>query len=151
MPPVSDAPIAPDAPFRPVRGRVVPLVMGSLAVLICAAVALGMGAIGTWGPGDQLALAGLGALIAAFLFRYAAIRAVPTPDGLVVRNLMLTRTLVWDEIMEVRFPDGDPWVSLELDDTDVLAVMAIQRVDAERGRAEAHRLAALVQRHQQHG
>ena len=149
MSPVSDTSGDLDAPFRPIRGRVVPLVMGTLAVIICALVALGMGTIGTWGPGDQLALAGLGAMIAAFLFRYASIRAVPTSDGLVVRNLMLTRTLVWDEIMEVRFPDGDPWVSLELDDTDVVAVMAIQRVDAERGRAEAHRLADLVRRHQQ--
>ena len=103
------------------------------AVVICVAVALGMGAIGTWGPGDQLALVGLGALIAGFLWRYASIRAVPTAEGLVVRNLMLTRRLGWDEIVAVRFRDGDPWVSLDLDDTDVLAVMAIQRVDAGRG------------------
>lgn len=148
---MSDSSRGVDAPFRPFRGRVVPLVMGALAVVICAVVALGMGTIGTWGPGDQLALFALGVLIAAFLLRYASIRAVPTPDGLVVRNLMLTRTLVWAEIMEVRFPDGDPWVTLELDDTDVLAVMAIQRTDAERGRAEAHRLAALVRRHQHGG
>ena len=36
-------------------------------------------------------------------------------------------------------------MSLDLDDGDTLAVMAIQRADAEFGRAEAGRLAALVQ------
>lgn len=134
-----------DAPFRPQRGRVVPLVMASAAVVICVAVALGMGAVGTWGPGDQLALVGLGVALAAFLWRYASIRAVAGPDGLTVRNLLLTRTVAWDEVVAVRFPDGDPWVSLELDDTDVLAVMAVQRVDGERGRLEARRLATLIE------
>lgn len=135
---------APDAPFRPRRGRVVPLVVAAVFAVICAAVAVGMGVAGAWGPGDQLALVAMGLLVAAFLSRYAAIRATPGPDGLTVRNLMTTRTVGWDEIVDVRFPDGDPWVSLELSDTDVLAVMAVQRVDGEGGRAEAHRLARLV-------
>jgi hypothetical protein len=133
-----------DAPFRPRRGRVVPLVMGAAMVGVCLVVAVGMGALGTWGVGDQLALVGLGVLIAAFLGRYASIRAVPGPDGLRVRNLMLSRTVAWDEVLAVRFPEGDPWVSLELADDDVLAVMAIQRVDGERAREEAVRLATLV-------
>ncbi|MGG5257313.1 PH domain-containing protein [Phycicoccus avicenniae] len=135
---------APAAPFRPRRGRVVPLVVAGTFVVICAAVAVGMGVSGAWGPGDQVALVVFGLLVAAFLSRYAAIRAVAGPDGLTVRNLMSTRTVGWDEIVDVRFPDGDPWVSLELADTDVLAVMAVQRVDGEEGRAEARRLAGLV-------
>ncbi|QIM23025.1 PH domain-containing protein [Phycicoccus sp. HDW14] len=103
-----------------------------------------MGVAGVWGVGDQLALVAFGVLVAAFLSRYATIRATPGPDGLTVRNLMTTRTVGWDEIVDVRFPDGDPWVSLELSDTDVLAVMAVQRVDGEEGRVEARRLARLV-------
>ncbi|NHI18292.1 PH domain-containing protein [Phycicoccus endophyticus] len=106
-----------------------------------------MGALGTWGPVDQLALLALGVAVALFLARYAAIRATPGPDGLTVRNLMLTRTIGWDEIVGVRFVEGDPWVSLELIDTDVVAVMAVQRVDGAHGRAEASRLAALVAAH----
>ena len=57
------------------------------------------------------------------------------------------RDVGWDEVVEVRFPDGAPWVTLELDDTDELAVMAIQRADGQAGRDEAHRLARLVDRH----
>jgi hypothetical protein len=135
---------AADAPFRPRRGRVVPLGVALVFLVICAVVAVAMGAGGAWGVGDQLALVGFGALVAGFLSRYAAIRATPGPEGLTVRNLMTTRTVGWDEIVDVRFPDGDPWVSLELSDTDVLAVMAVQRVDGEDGRAEARRLAGLV-------
>lgn len=142
----AQAPVAPDAPFRPRRGRVMPLVMGGVALVVCAGVAVGMGRAG-WAVGDQLALFGLGAGLAAFLGRYASIRAVPDDVGLTVRNLIVTRTVAWDEVVEVRFPDGAPWVSLELEDTDELAVMAIQRADGEVARAEARRLAALVADH----
>jgi hypothetical protein len=144
-PPV--APGAPEAPFRPRRGRVLPLVMAAVAVVVCTVVALGMGAAGEWAVGDQLALVGLGLGIAAFLGRYASIRAVPDATGLTVRNLMLTRRVTWDEVLEVRFPDGAPWVTLELDDTDELAVMAIQRADGRLARDEALRLARIVERH----
>ena len=120
--------------------------MASVAVVVCTVVAIGMGASGAWRVGDQLALVGLGLGLAAFLGRYASIRAVPHETGLTVRNLMLTRTIAWDEVIEVRFPDGAPWVTLELDDGDELAVMAIQRADGETARAEALRLARIVDR-----
>lgn len=139
-------PTEPDAPFRPRRGRVLPLVMAVVAVVVCTVVAIGMGAGGDWQVGDQLALVGLGLGLAAFLGRYASIRAVPDEAGLTVRNLLLTRTLTWDEVIEVRFPDGAPWVSLELDDGDELAVMAIQRADGPAARDEALRLARIVDR-----
>ena len=138
---------APEAPFRPRRGRILPLVMAGIAVAVCTVVAIGMGAAGEWQVGDQLALVGLGLGLAAFLGRYASIKAVPDGVGLTVRNLMLTRTVSWDEIVEVRFPDGAPWVTLELDDTDEVAVMAIQRADGQLAREEAVRLARIVDRH----
>jgi len=121
--------------------------MAGVAVVVCTIVAIGMGAAGEWQVGDQLALVGLGLAMAAFLGRYASIKAVPDGAGLTVRNLMLTRTVTWDEVIEVRFPDGAPWVTLELDDGDELAVMAIQRADGRLGRDEAMRLARIVDRH----
>lgn len=138
---------APEPTFRPRRGRVLPLVLAGVAVVVCTVVAVGMGAGGAWQVGDQLALVGLGLALAAFLGRYASIKAVPDDAGITVRNLLLTRTVTWDEIIEVRFPDGAPWVTLELDDADELAVMAIQRADGQLGRDEAVRLARLVDRH----
>jgi hypothetical protein len=144
--PASTSP-APEPTFRPRRGRVLPLVLAGVAVVVCTVVAVGMGAGGAWQVGDQLALVGLGLALAAFLGRYASIKAVPDDAGITVRNLLLTRTVTWDEIIEVRFPDGAPWVTLELDDADELAVMAIQRADGQLGRDEAVRLARLVDRH----
>jgi len=135
------------ATLRPRRGRFLPLVMAGVAVVVCTIVAIGMGAAGEWQVGDQLALVGLGLAMAAFLGRYASLKAVPDGAGLAVRNLMLTRTVTWDEVIEVRFPDGAPWVTLELDDGDELAVMAIQRADGRLGRDEAMRLARIVDRH----
>ena len=137
---------APEPTFRPRRGRVLPLVLAGVAVVVCTVVAVGMGAGGAWQVGDQLALVGLGLALAAFLGRYASIKAVPDDAGITVRNLLLTRTVTWDEIIEVRFPDGAPWVTLELDDADELAVMAIQRADGQLGRDEALRLARIVDR-----
>ena len=64
---------------------------------------------------------------------------------LTIRNLFLTRRISWRDVADMRFEGGDPWVTIELTDTDTLAVMAIQKADAGYGRAEAGRLAALVQ------
>ena len=141
-PPPGDA----EPPFRPRRGRILPLVLAGVAVVVCTVVAIGMGAGGSWQVADQLSLVGLGLALAAFLGRYASIKAVPDDAGLTVRNLMLTRRVTWDEVLEVRFPEGAPWVTLELDDGDELAVMAIQRADGAVAREEAVRLARIVQR-----
>ena len=52
----------------------------------------------------------------------------PDAEGLVVRNLFTTRAGV-AEIVGVQFAGGAPWVTLDLDDTDTVAVMAIQKAD----------------------
>ena len=140
-----------DAPFVSRRGRAMALVMGLAAVAIFTVVAFlvpGTGNGGTWALGDRLMMTGVGLGIAALLWRYATIRAVPGERGLRVRNLMISRDIAWDDIEQVRFVDGDPWVSLELLDTEVVAVMAIQRADGASSRAEALRLVSLVEAHQ---
>jgi hypothetical protein len=62
-----------------------------------------------------------------------------------VRNLVITRRLEWAQIVSVEFGGGAPWVSLDLDDLDTVAVMAIQKADGAFGEQEASRLVALVQ------
>jgi hypothetical protein len=100
---------------------------------------------GRWGVPDRIMLFGLGVVIAALAWRYASIIAVPSREGLRVRNLVLTRSLEWAEIVGIQFGGGEPWVSLDLLDGDTLAVMAIQKADGEVAGREASRLAALVQ------
>jgi MFS family permease len=139
----------PYAPFRPRRGRIV-----ATAVAVAALVIFGIGALavpkgspqsGGWQPLDRLSLFAVGVLVAALMWRYATIRAIPSRDGLVVRNLFTTRRLLWTQVLQVQFGRGAPWVTLDLDDTDTVAVMAIQQSDGSRAQAEASRLAALVQ------
>jgi hypothetical protein len=84
------------------------------------------------------------AAIGWVLLRFGLLRADPSPSGLVVQNLVRRSDLAWEQIVAVRFGGGDPWVTLDLDDGDVLAVMAIQRADGAYGVAEARRLATLV-------
>jgi hypothetical protein len=89
----------------------------------------------------------VGLLLVWFCWRQASVAAIPSQDGLVVRNLMVTTRLEWAQIVSVRFGGGRPWVQLDLDDGDTLAVMGIQRADGERAIAEARRLATLVAEH----
>ena len=134
------------APFRPRRGRIV-----ALGVVWASLLLFGMIAViipeqdGRWGVPDRIMLFGLGVVIAALAWRYAAIIATPSREGLRVRNLVLTRTLEWPEIVGIQFGGGEPWVTLDLLDGDTLAVMAIQKADGEVAGREASRLAALVQ------
>ena len=141
----------PYAVFRPRRGRRVALTLSVLSVVIFTGVALSVPwadpQIGGQTAADRILLVLLGLVIATAMWRFASIRATPSPGGLVVRNLVITRRLEWPEIIRVQFGGGAPWVSVDLDDTDTVAVMAIQKADGAIGRAEAARLSALVQVH----
>lgn len=135
------------APFRPRRGRFVAqcalwgslVVFGVIALLIPAQVG------GSWGVADRLMFFGLGVAVAALAWRYTAIRATPSRQHLVVRNLVVSRTVEWSQVVGIQFGGGEPWVTLDLDDGDTLAVMAIQKADGPAAQQQASRLAALIQ------
>ncbi|HXT46868.1 MAG TPA: PH domain-containing protein [Pseudonocardiaceae bacterium] len=78
---------------------------------------------------DQVAMVLLGLLLAgaALLFARPRVRAVA--DGVEVRNVLTTRTVPWDLVLRVSFPDGAPWARIELPDDEYIAVMAIQAAD----------------------
>lgn len=139
----------PYAVFRPRGGRYVALVAAAVSVVLFVIVAITVpgpqGSFGGWALGDRLLLVALGLLIAFVLWRFATIKAVPTPEGLLVRNLATRRQLEWAEIVAVQFSGGAPWLSLDLADADTVAVMAVQKADGAFARAEASRLSALVQ------
>ena len=139
----------PYAVFRPLRSRVVATAaaVASLVAFVVVAVTVPRGGVTGWAGTDSVMFVLFGVLIAAFLMRYALVRAVPTERGLRVRNLISTRTIEWVQVVNVQFGGGQPWLVLELDDTEHLAVMAVQRSDGPRAQAEAGRMAALVQVH----
>jgi hypothetical protein len=133
------------APFRPRAARIVSLVLAVAVAVGTAALLISLR--GFFTPLDTVGVGLFGAAIAWFCWREASVRADVDEQGIVVRNLMLSRRLTWPEIVSVRFGSGRPWVQLDLADGDVLAVMGVQRADGDFARAEAGRLAALVAIH----
>ncbi|RNI18156.1 PH domain-containing protein [Flexivirga caeni] len=135
------------ATFRPRRSRFVSLTVAVALVVVFTVVAVRIprGGVTGWNTPDSVAMVVFAVAVAAFLLRYALVRATPTPRGLEVRNLIVSRHLEWAEIVNVQFGNGAPWLTLELSDTETLAVMAVQRSDGTFAEAEARRLAALVE------
>lgn len=135
-----------DDVFRP---RLARWVSGALATVVGVATVLlllllpGVGLAG-YAAGDRTGIALVGLAIVWFCWRQATVSARPTPQGLRIRNLATTRTVPWAQIVWVRFGEGRPWVQLDLDNGDTIAVMGVQRSDGERARGEARRLATLV-------
>lgn len=140
------------APLLPRRGRLVayPLVVAvPVGSLVLAAVLPATGP-GGWQPADRAMVVAFGLAVAWFLYRLGSVRALPSEQGIVVRNLLITRRLEWAEIVSVNFGGGNPWAILDLDDGDTLAVMAVQRADGPAGIDSARRLATLVALHSDH-
>jgi len=135
-----------DDVFRPRFAR---WVTGTLAVVVALATAAllvllpATGLVG-YSAADLSGIAFVGLAIIWFCWRQATVAATPMPEGLRVRNLATTRTVPWAQIVWVRFGEGRPWVQLDLDDGDTMAVMGVQRSDGQFAQHEARRLATLV-------
>lgn len=136
-------PPALDAVFRPRMARVVSL---GVALLVVACTGVLVATMSGLSAVDRTGFVLFAGAIAWFCWRQASVRAVPGPDGLRVRNLLITTDVTWAQIVSVRFGQGRPWVQLDLSDGDTLAVMGIQRADGELADREARRLATLVAR-----
>lgn len=138
------------APFRPRATRIVSFllilwVFGGAVAFVVLVEGLDRAPRSYQVGGMALAL-----LICAFLYLMASVRAVPTPEGLRVRNILRGADLEWAQIVNVRFGERD-WVLLDLADGHVFPVMAIQRVDGARAQAASRRLATLVAQHEPGG
>nr|WP_110946037.1 PH domain-containing protein [Streptomyces avicenniae] len=138
----------PPVTFRPTVTRIVLLAIGSgvLAVLTLIAFLLPADGAVTWGVGDRAALVGSGLLVLAVTLLLARPRVTADRDGVTVVNLTTTRRLAWAQVVRVTLRPGDPWVSLDLADGTVLAVMAIQPgVSRARSMEQARALRALAE------
>jgi hypothetical protein len=136
-------------PFVSRKGRIVAWVMGvgqALAFITCALL-LPWSGVDQVGINDRIGLLVIAVFIGWGMSRFGGVLATPSKEGLVVRNLLITRTLTWREVEGLNFGVSDPWVTLNTEDGDPLAVMAIQRADGEPARSEAERLATLIEYH----
>ncbi|WP_326600160.1 PH domain-containing protein [Streptomyces sp. NBC_01803] len=136
--------------FRPMVTRVVLMTIGAavFGVLTLVAVLLPADGAMSWSLGDRLAFVGSGLLVWAVLALLSRPRVTAGPEGVTVVNLTTTRHLTWPQILRVTLRPGDPWVTLDLADGTVQAVMAIQPgVARRRALADARTLRALAETH----
>jgi Bacterial PH domain len=81
---------------------------------------------------DQVAIAGLGLIIAGVVLLFARPRLRVGPAGLSVRNLLGYKLVPWSDVVGVSFPGGSRWARIDLPDDEYIPVMAIQAADKDR-------------------
>jgi hypothetical protein len=123
--------------FRPRRLRKVCWVLAVAIVIVCTSVSFGLhGSLGDGSPGvfqrgDQVAMIGLGLLAAVGVLMFARPRVVADEKMVHIRNVIGGYDLPWEVVRSVRFSRGSAWASLELEDDDLVGVLAIQANDKE--------------------
>jgi len=94
-----------------------------------------------------VAIALLGAVIAAVVLMFARPRLRVGRSGLAVRNLVGYRLIPWSEVVGVSFPQGARWARVDLPDDEYMAVMAIQAIDKRRAVDAMNRVRELIGRY----
>jgi hypothetical protein len=134
---------------RPRRGRTVAFVLAGLIVVVFTVIALLLKGKTDSGkslfrPEDQVAMIILGLLAAAGVLLFTRPTVIADRSGVRVRNLLGWRQLPWTMIAAVRFDRGNPWVTLDLANDDVIAVMAVQAADKEYAVSAVRGLRAML-------
>ena len=102
-------------------------VFGVLAVLLPRGSSDGQ----QFGLADQLAFFGLGLLLAAAALLLTRARVTADERGIRVRNVLGERSFPWQVVVGVELPDGSSWAQLELQDDEVVALLALQTADRD--------------------
>ena len=96
---------------------------------------------------DQVAMAGLGFVIAGCVLLFARPRLRVSAAGLSVRNFLGYRLVPWADVVGVSFPVGARWARIDLPGDEYIPLMAIQAVDKERAVDAMEALRALTARY----
>jgi hypothetical protein len=133
---------------RRVAFVVAPIVIAFFAVLgVLLTGSTGAEDGGVFQPSDQIAMVVLGVFIAAGVLLVARPRVVADEEHVKIQNILGGYDLPWSVVHAVRFDRGNPWLTLELENDDVVAVMAIQATDKEHAVTGARTLRALLAAH----
>jgi len=138
--------------IRPRKIRRVCWILAPVVVLVFAALAMflhgstGDGE-GRFQPSDTGAMIILGFLAAGAILLFTRPKVVADEHHIKIQNVLGGYDLPWEVVRRVKFERGNPWVSLELEDDDVVAVMALQAADKEYAVAGTRALRALLAAH----
>jgi hypothetical protein len=141
---------------RPRKATVIARVMAGAVVVIFTIIGVALhgktdGGTGVFGTGDQVAMIGLGILGAAGILLFTRPRVEADARGIRVRNVIGGYELPWDVVRSIQFGRGAPWATLELQDDDLVSVMAVQAADKQYAVATVRALRILLASHQQAG
>jgi hypothetical protein len=92
---------------------------------------------------DQVAMGGIGIVLAAGALWFAWPRVRADHDGVEVRNMLGTHRYRWSDITGISFPDGSPWARLELPDDEYVPILAVQAIDGDHAVAAMRELRRL--------
>lgn len=98
---------------------------------------------------DQIAMVGLGCVLAGGVLLLARPRLRVGPRGIAVRNAFSEKIVDWDLAEGLSFPDGAAWARIELPDDEYIPVMAIQSNDREYAVDAVRRFRSVAAEHTQ--
>lgn len=131
--PAPDAPASVTAVPRRLRLLLAVLAVVVLAVVVLVAVSLPSTAntVVNYGVVDQVALAGIGVVLAVGILFLGRSRVDAGADGLRVRNLLVEHVFTWQQVREVRFERKASWGALALENGDEISLLGLQVSDGE--------------------
>jgi hypothetical protein len=129
---------------RKVRMVAIPTAAVLVVVFVVVAVLLRNTPTGViFRMSDQVAMAGLGVLLACAVLLLARPRLRADAEGVEVRNILGTQRYQWSLVRAITFPDGAPWARLELPEDEYVPIMAIQSYDGTHAVRAMRELRAL--------
>ncbi|SOE03411.1 PH domain-containing protein [Blastococcus haudaquaticus] len=131
----------------PRRMRLLLALLGAVVVAVMVVVALGLkdttNTVVSYRTSDQVALAGIGIVLAAGVMFLGRSRVDADAAGVRVRNVVVHHELPWQAVRAVRFDPKSPWASLLLENGDEVSLLALQAVDGEHAVRAVEGLRAL--------
>jgi hypothetical protein len=127
--------------------RLLLALLGAVVVAVMVFVAAGLkettNTVVTYRTSDQVAMAGLGLVLAAGILFLGRSRVDADADGVRVRNVVVRHELPWQAVRAVRFDRKSAWASLLLENDDEISILAVQAVDKEHAVRAVEGLRAL--------
>ncbi len=131
----------------PRRMRLLCVVLGLVVVAVMVVVAAGLkettNTVVTYRTSDQVAMVGLGLVLAAGIVFLGRSRVDADAAGVRVRNVVVSHQLPWQAVRAVRFDRTSAWASLLLENGDEISLLAVQAVDREHAVRAVEGLRAL--------
>ena len=131
----------------PRRMRLLLAGLGAIVLAVVVVVAAGLkettNTVVTYRTSDQLAIAGLGLVLAAGILFLGRSRVDADAARVRVRNVVVHHELPWQAVRAVRFDPKSPWGALLLENGDEISLLALQAVDGEHAVRAVEGLRAL--------